>query len=103
VGLIKRDARAVSAIRAGVNGQGVGEHLHPYHKELESAEKENTRSRSCSQSKSRPAQRVGVVRVSDGNANGARGYTAADGKGLEDDERKKRFLCYICMDYVQLS
>jgi hypothetical protein len=65
--------------------------------------KENMRSRPCSQSKSRPAQRVGVVRVSVGNANGARGYTAADGKGLEDDERKKRFLCYICMDYVQLS
>jgi hypothetical protein len=63
VGLIKRDARAVSAIRAGagVNGQGVGEHLHPYHNGLESAEKENTRSRPCSQSKSRPAQRVGVV------------------------------------------
>jgi hypothetical protein len=52
----------VSAIRAGVNGQGVGGHLQPYHNELESAEKENTRSRSCSQSKSRnSAQQVGVV------------------------------------------
>jgi hypothetical protein len=62
VGLIKRDARAVSAIHAGVNGQGVREHLQPYHNELESAEKENTRSRSWSQSKSmNPAQRVGVV------------------------------------------
>jgi hypothetical protein len=57
-----RDARAVSAIRAGVNGQGVEEHLQPYHNELESAEKENTRSRPCSQSKRRNlAQQVGVV------------------------------------------
>jgi hypothetical protein len=29
----------VSAIRAGVNGQGVEEHLQPYHNGLESAEK----------------------------------------------------------------
>jgi hypothetical protein len=51
MGLIKRYARVVSAIRAGVNGQGVGEHLQPYHNELESAEKESTKSRSWSQSR----------------------------------------------------
>jgi hypothetical protein len=52
--------------------------------------KENTRSRPCSQSMIRPAQRVGVVRVSVGNANEARGYTAADGKGLEDDSNGRQ-------------
>jgi hypothetical protein len=47
--LVERDARMVSTIHASVKEQGVGEHLQPYSNELESAEKENTRSRSLRQ------------------------------------------------------
>jgi hypothetical protein len=49
------------------------------------------------------AQRSGVVRVSAGNVNGARGYTAADGKGLEDDSNARQRDSYATYVWIMFK
>jgi hypothetical protein len=78
----------VSVIHS-VNKQGMREHLQPYHNELESVEKESTRSRPWSESNSRsPVQRSGSQHQECKWSCNLRGC-AADGKGLEHDSNTR--------------